>query len=294
MKSARIILTIALAALLPMRLFADTGARPERTSEEAIYRLAETHYAAGEYYSAITETMRCQYLYPKGKQSAESLILQGKAYWRGGNPAAAVDAMTRCHEAHRESPAGEEALFYTGHMRLLGGSPFYAHRTYLTCEYLYRKGRFAEDVHYEKCGSLALMGELEDAKAEIATYRSTYAEGRYQSRLKELEQLIDNENSREKKSVWVAMAGSAVLPGFGHFYTGGYGLGFLTLATNAALAFLAWDGYRDGNMFRMIVFGVAELSFYQHSLFSAANNVYTYNGRDNFNRKVMMGISGRF
>jgi len=71
-------------------------------------------------------------------------------------------------------------------------------------------------------------------------------------------------------------------------------MGLATLATNAALIFLAWDGYRDGDMLRMILFGVAELSFYQHSLFSAANNVYLYNGRDSFNRKVMMGYTVRF
>jgi outer membrane protein assembly factor BamD (BamD/ComL family) len=264
------------------------------SSEDSIFRLAEAHYAAGEYYNAVTETFRYQYLYPRGKHHPDSLILQGKAYWRGGNSMAAMDSMTRCFEAHRDEPAGEEALLYSGHMRLLAGSPYYAHRTYLTYDYIYRKGRLAEEVHYEKCLSLALMGELHDAKEEIASYGRTWGEHRYYSRLKELEKLIDNENSREKKSVWLSVAGSAVLPGFGHFYTGRYEVGILTLATNAALMFLAWDGYRDGNMFRMILFGVAELSFYQHSLFSAAGNVYAYNSRDDFNRKVMMGISGRF
>ena len=320
MRPGRIVLAIALASLMPAltpvlhpaHLYADvkagirtstTGVKAVKTeitaqnntsSEESIFRLAEAHYAGGEFYNAVTETFRYQYLYPRGKFHAGSLILQGKAYWRGGNSMAAMDTMTKCFETHRDGPAGEEALFYTGHMRLLAGSPYYAHRTYLTYDYMYKKGALAEDVHYEKCVSLALMGELDDAKAEIASYRTAWSEHRYHSRLKELEKLIDNEKSRGKKSVWVSMAGSAVLPGFGHFYAGRCEVGFLSLVTNAALMFLAWDGYRDGNMFRMIVFGVAELSFYQHSLFSAANNVYNYNSPDNFNRKVMMGISGRF
>jgi len=284
-----LLMTLSTAAVL-----ADTGAVSERTMEESLFRLAESHFEARDYYSAVTETMRLRHLYPKGALHGESLILQGRAYWRGGNAASALDAMARCHEEHRDEPSGELALFYTGGIRLRAGSPFYAHRTYLTYDYLYKKGRLAEDVQYEKCLALALMGELDDAKGEIAAYSANWREGRFNSRLKELGTLIDNENSREKKSIWLAVGGSAVLPGFGHFYTGKYGVGFLTLATNAALMFLAWDGYRDGDMFRMIVFGVAELSFYQHSLFSAARNVYIHNGRDDFNRKVMMGISERF
>ncbi len=283
-----------IAAFLAQALTSAWALSGAGDGEASIFRLAETYYEEKEYYHAITETMRLQFLYPKGEFHGRSLILQGKAYWRGGNRSAALDSMNRCFEKYREKKEGEEALLLAGHIRLLADSPYYAHRTFLTYDYLYPKGALSEDVQYEKCVAMALIGELDDARAAIAAHKSSWKSSTYESRLTNLEKLIDNEKNRGKKSLPAALAGSAVLPGFGHFYAGRWEAGLATLATNAVLIFLAWDGYRDGDMLRMVLFGVAELSFYQHSLFSAARNVQIYNSRESFNRKVMMGYSTRF
>ncbi len=263
-------------------------------NEESVYRLAEQFYEQGDYFSAITETMRYQFLNPKGKYYAESMLLEGKAYWKGKNPSQALNVMTKCFEMFGDKEAGEKALLYSGKIRLFAGSPYFAHRTFLTYNYLYKKGKFEEDVLSDKCFSAAMMGELEEAKGLIARYRETYGEGKYLSSLNELEKLIDNETARSKKSYALAFGGSVIIPGFGHFYAGEWTTGLFSLATTGICFFLAWDGYRDENLLRTILFGVVGLSFYQHSLFSAANNVYHYNSGENFYRRVMLSYTGTF
>jgi hypothetical protein len=99
---------------------------------------------------------------------------------------------------------------------------------------------------------------------------------------------------RGKKSYALAIGGSAIIPGFGHFYAGDWTTGIFSLVTTGLCFFLSWDGYRDENLLRMLLFGVVGLSFYQHSLISAANNVYHYNSGEKFYRKVMLGYTGKF
>lgn len=261
---------------------------------DSVYWLSLKYYEQGDYFTAITEAMRYQFLFPRGKYHAESILLEGKAYWEGKNPSLALNAMTKCFEMYGDKEAGEKALVYSGKIRLMAGSPYFAHRTYLTYEYLYKNGKYAEDVLADKCFSLAMMGELPESKALIAQYAEKYDRGKYLSSLYELDKLIDNETARSKKSYALAVGGSAIIPGFGHFYAGEWTTGLFSLATTGACFFLAWDGYRDENLLRTILFGVVGLSFYQHSLFSAANNVYRYNSGDNFYRRVMLSYTGTF
>ncbi|MCX7680293.1 MAG: outer membrane protein assembly factor BamD [Spirochaetes bacterium] len=281
---------ISICALLCAIIFSS----PTWGNEELIIKLAETYYQHGDYFNAITESLRYQFLYPKGKYHAKSMILEGKAYWKGKNPTQALEAMNKCFEMHPQTEEGEEALLYSARMRLLVGSPYFAHRTLLSYEYLYNKGKFLEEIHADKCYSLALMGELTEAKNSIAAYMGTYKNGKYYSSLKDLEKLIDNEERKPHKSYVIAIGGSIIIPGFGHFYAGDWKVGMLSFASTVTCFYLAWDGYRDDNIMRSLLFGVIGVSLYQHSLFSSSTNVYHYNSRESFYKKVMLGYTGKF
>ena len=263
-------------------------------SERQLIDLAKSHLKNNEYYNAITEIMRYQYLYPKGKHYSLSLLMMGKAYYMGGNRKEAFNTMRLCYDKFKGKPEGEKALFYMGYIRLSTGSPYYAYRTYLEYNYIYKKnGLYKEDVNTDICHAKALMNDLEDSMIGILNYRKEYPAGKYINNLNNLEKLINNELNRPKKSVWISVLGSIFIPGFGHFYTGKYGIGFFSFFTNATLLYLIYDGYRDNDKFRMIFFGLVELSFYQHSIFSAVNNVYEYNSRKNFYKDVKFGIVKR-
>ncbi len=163
--------------------------QPARSDGSDLLGLALEHYNNGEYYNAITETMRYQHLHPGGALYPDSLLLMGKAYFRGKNSGQALDTMVKCFESYRDTPQGETALMYSGHIRLLSGSPYYAHRTYLTYEYLYKNGKYTEDAHFDKCHTLALIGELEEAKREIDSYEKLYRTDTQNSKLNDLRNL---------------------------------------------------------------------------------------------------------
>ena len=105
-------------------------------------------------------------------------------------------------------------------MRLIRGSPFFAYRTYQEYQFLYKQGRFTEDVARDKCFAMALMGNLAEAKVDIAKYRDSFKNAKYLESVNKLESLIDRERKRPHKSMWVSLIGSIFIPGFGHFYTG--------------------------------------------------------------------------
>jgi len=67
---------------------------------------AERHMENRQYYHAITEIMRYQYLYPRGKEYYGSMLMMGKAYFLGDNYYQATQVMAECYNAARDT--GEE------------------------------------------------------------------------------------------------------------------------------------------------------------------------------------------
>ncbi|MDY6934950.1 MAG: hypothetical protein SVZ03_12120 [Spirochaetota bacterium] len=263
-------------------------------SEREIINLGKLHNINGEYYNAITEMMRYQYHYPEGEFFPESQLIMGEAYYRGGNYNNAIGVLSGCYATYKDRPEGERALLNIGYMRLISGSPFYAYRSFQEYLYAYNNGRYREDVKANLCSAIALMGELRQAVRKIVEYKTSFPDGKHAEELYHLESLINRELSRPKKNVWVSLIGSIFLPGFGHFYTYKYRVGLFSFLTNAALIFLVYDGYKDENRFRMVLFSVGAFAIYQHSLFSAVNNVYVYNRRDDFYKSVRMGLNIKF
>jgi outer membrane protein assembly factor BamD (BamD/ComL family) len=264
------------------------------SSEKEIIELVRLHLKNGEYYNAITESMRYQYVYPDGDYMPESMLLMGKAYFLGRNYEQATKILNRCYDKYKSRDEGEEALYTLAYMRTTTGSPFYALRLYQQYQYIYKNGRFLERVHADKCYSLALMNELDDAKNAISDYYKLYPDSRYSDNLKELELMIKNERERPKKSMWVSLIGSVFLPGFGHFYTENYTTGAFSLCSNAALIYLIYDSYQDRDTFRLLFFTFLELSFYQYSIFSSIRSVHEYNSREEFYRNIILGITKKF
>jgi hypothetical protein len=128
---------------------------------------------------------------------------------------------------------------------MTSGSPYLVFRIYQEYRYLYKDGSFNEDISRDLCYSLTLVRDLKEAKNAVRDYEEHYTDGKYLREINELQILIDEEINRPKKSVWVSVLGSIVIPGFGHFYTGKYKIGILSFVSNAALIYLFYDGYKD-------------------------------------------------
>jgi tetratricopeptide (TPR) repeat protein len=263
-------------------------------TEKELIILAESFNKNGEYYNAITEVMRYQFLYLNGSFYPLSMLVLSEAYYKGGNYNKAINTLTECSEKYRNMPEGEKAFYKTGYVQMTSGSPYLAFRVYQEYRYLYKDGSFNEDIFRDMCYSLTLMKDLKGAETAVKDYEENYSEGKYLQEIKELQILIDEEINRPKKSIWVSVLGSIIVPGFGHFYTGKYDLGILSLVSNAGLIYLFYDGYKDKSKVRMIVFGLGEFSFYQYSLFSSINNVYEYNSNEKFYKSIRLSATKEF
>jgi len=144
------------------------------------------------------------------------------------------------------------------------------------------------------CYAAALYYDPASAREELLKYRKEFPDGKYGAEARDLDDLAARELEKPKKSALAAGLGSAVVPGFGYFYTGNYGTGFLSFFSNALFIFLIYQGYASGNIFQMVFFSFVELSFYQYSIYGGIRSVYEYNRRDEFTKQVKVQIGKTF
>jgi len=276
---------VSILLLLNLHLYADG---------KDIIETAGYYYKNGEYYNAITESMRYQHLYPKGGLFSSSMIIMGKSYYRGGRPNWAIEIFGECYDRYSGMPQGEEGLYYSGIVRILSGSYYFGARTLQEYNFVYKGGLFYEDAVFNLCRARALAENYDEALRLVKSYREIFPSGRYLADADSLEAAINHERNRDKKSLLIAGLSSAVIPGSGYFYTGNYRLGAVSMATNGALLFLAYNGYSRGNYFQMIFFSVIEFSFYNYSIVGSVKSAHEYNDGDDFRKEVLTGIKTGF
>jgi tetratricopeptide (TPR) repeat protein len=255
---------------------------------------ASVYMERGEYFNAITETMRYRYLYPSGERYGESLIISGKAYYKGG---ATGEAMSMFHESFRHSPDsyyGQQGLYYLGMVRLVSGSTAFALNNFQEYNYIYRNGYFYEDSLFYLCVARALSEDYIGAESSIENYMRIFPEGDYREKAENLSLMIKNENEKPLKSPLKAAGASAVIPGLGYIYTENYTLGFLSSATNSLFLYLIYDGYKKQNDLQMIFFSLVELSFYNYSIIGSIKSAHDYNSSDSFKKELVMGVKKEF
>ena len=264
--------------------------------EREIFSRAEMFYASGDYYTAITEVMRYQSLYPTGPLFAKGMLLMARAYYKGNNMQRAADIFASCHRAYGDRHEGEEALYLAGLIQLIKGSPSDAAQLFDTYRALYQTGRFLEELERNSCFASALLLKANASLNTIRRYHELYPRGKYRSQIDHLEGTIRDDMNGPRRHVWVSVLGSIIIPGFGHFYTGNYMVGCITFITNALCGYLFYNAYRNRNTFQMVFFGAAGVIAYQYNIWSAVREAGEYNLRrkEDLFRRVRLGISASF
>ena len=288
MKVRALLLFAFMASFTTLPLLAAEG------TEKETFNLARDFYNQGEYFHSVTELMRYRHLYPRGTYGAESALLLGKAYMRGNDYGRAVEALRYCSGAYRGKPSGEEALYLLGYMRISQGSPLYGMKNFQDYLTNYGEGTYTERVHLYRSYGAALMGDPTGARELVQLYQTMYPQGAYSAKALELDNALIDEINRPKKSATVALLGSLVLPGFGHFYTENYKTGVLALLSNALFISLIAHGVVTDNTFQWAFFSIIELSFYQYSLYGALRDVAEYNSREPFYKGLRLSIEREF
>jgi hypothetical protein len=279
------------AALL-LALLAVAG--PLVADDRGLFSYARALFLEGDYYNAVTELKRYQCLYPSGADYRRSLLLTGEAYFRGGDIARGAEVMETCAMEFSGSSDGQEALYILAGIRIMEGLPVNALAVVRRYRNGYPGGERRESVDLVACYAAALTGDMDRTLAEIREFRERYRQGALDTRAAALEEMVAVEALRPRKSVFLAVAGSLVIPGFGYFYTGHYMKGTLSFFSNALLIFLIYNAVRRDNTFQIVCFSLLEASFYQYSLYGAMRSVREYNGSEEFYRRVTLSFGASF
>lgn len=270
------------------------SAFPVFSSDTGIIDLADYHYMKKEYYNSITESMRYQFLYPRGELYPQSMLIIGKSYYKGGNKERALSVLSECYNRFTDNEAGERALFYSGLIRINAGSYYYAAKNFQEYNYVYNNGIFKEEAIINLSLIYALAENYDEAEKKISEYRKIFPDGKHLKKAEELSLRVKEAESRPEKSLLAAGLFSAVIPGAGYFYTENYMLGIFSFGTNAALIYGIYDGYKKKKQFQMIFFSVIEFSFYNYSLVGSIKSAYEYNKNDEFKKELVLGFKTEF
>jgi TM2 domain-containing membrane protein YozV len=267
-----------------------------RAGEGDVYKMARYYYDGGNYYSAITELLRYQCLYPAGPDYHRSMILMGKAYYKGTNYPGALQVFYSCHRDFPETAEGDEGLYLAGFTMLMKGVPHEAQKFYDLYRVSYQKGKFMEELDRDACFAAAFAMDLPGSLNSIGKYRERYRQGKYGADVDALEKNVLAEMDGHRRHLWASVLGSIFIPGFGQFYTGNYGTGVLTFISNALCIFMIYNGYRLHDTYQMVFFSLAEAFLYQYNIFSAVRVVDDFNRKRNgdFFKKIRLGITAAF
>ncbi|MCL1865290.1 MAG: hypothetical protein FWF73_05705 [Spirochaetes bacterium] len=264
------------------------------SSEKGLVDLAECHYNNFEYYNAITESMRYQFLYPDGSLFPKSMLIMGKSYYKGGDREKALNIFMECYHRFLNLNEGETALFYSGLIRFEAGSYNFAAKNFLEYKYVYPDGRFYEDAIINLSLIYTFAENYDEADIQLEEYGKISPEWRLTQKGSELSSILLQGKNRQRKSLYIAGISSALIPGAGYFYTEKYKLGILSFLSNVALIFGIYDGYKRDNKLQMIFFSVIEFSFYNYSIVGSIRSANEYNRRDDLKKEVQAGIQMSF
>jgi len=260
--------------------------------QEDVIDMARYFYSHGDYYSAITEAMRYQCLYPSGSLYPESMIIMGKSYFKTGRADIALNIFTQCYNDFYSSDKGEEALFLSGVVRILSGSYYYGDATFRRYKFLYPEGIFYKESLFNSGIANAMAENYHEAYRFFEEYAELFPEE--SSEVNKIINRIKEEEHRPKKSPAIAGLLSALIPGSGYIYAGNYRLGGISFLTNAALLGLAYDGYRKKNKFQLIFFSILEFSFYNYSIVGSINSAKEFNEPAQLHEKLLLMVKKRF
>ena len=263
-------------------------------NEEDLFRLAQTLYKNRQYFNAVTEIKRYQFLYPTGKYSGKSSLLLGYSYFKGNNRIMGIQILMNTYSEYKNDAIGEAALVSLIDMKIINGHPYTAIKKIREYEVNYKGGNGQERIRFNFCFATALTHDFTSALKSINGFKKQFPQSEYGSSLEELESLLYVEINKSEKSLAMSVLGSLVLPGFGHVYTGNYFLGIITFLTNALFGYLIFDGIRNKNTFQIVFFSLVEFSFYQYNIYGAIRSVREYNSYRDFNRRLGLTFDASF
>jgi len=235
---------------------------------------ADTLFAEGDYFRAITEYKRFMFSYPHHPRAGQVHLQIGLAYLRGQQWEDARRTFQGIAQQHAPEEVGLEAAFLMG-------------------ETAYLQGRYMQAIM-----DLRLLAERvgQTPTGQKARYRLGWSHLRARQwsaaaqafeavdplsplfpSARSLAEAVRQAEELPRKSPALAGALSAVVPGMGHFYTGRLRDGLMALLLNGAFLVAGLEAIMAGNEAAAGLLFFFEAAWYSGTIYGAVNAAYKHN-----------------
>jgi len=242
---------------------------------DKLFGFAESLFTEGDYYRAITEYKRFNYLYPVDILVEKSYFRIGECYFKAGRRPEAIDSF---NAFIRHYPAGalrSNALYHKGQAEK-------EQKRYtdalITFDELIRTGdaNYRDRALYAQALVLLAQHDWQKAREAFATLpqesplyppAKLYADG------------LGRIDSLPRKSPALAGTLAAVLPGAGHLYAERPRDALVSFLLNGSFIWAAVELFRNNNNVAGGIVAFFELGWYGGNIYSAVGSAHKYNQR---------------
>lgn len=259
-------------------------------SGDDLLGFADSLYAEGDYYRAITEYKRWLYHNPDSTNAPQIRVKIAQAYLQAGKTHAARLRLKELKEEYRGSGIGRAAQL------LLAGS-YHAEEKY--SEAANELARFLADYpeapeqNQARLLRALCLWQAGDTAGMRAELERIPPDSPAASQADILLAALPDYHRLPVKSPLLAGSLSALLPGAGQVYVGYYSDAAIAFLLNGLLIWAAWEAFDNDEYVTGGLLSAVELSWYLGNVYNAVNNAHKYNRRlrKNFFRNLQLGFS---
>jgi len=272
-------LLVPVIILLVMSITAGPACSEPRTltiTDELQIGLADAFLDEGEYYRAITEYKKFLYFFPDSPRADYARLQIGMAYYRGGECPQAIEAFAKVRQNY---PSGyfATAAFYEGVCRSRLKNPQAA-------EDDFSRVLAVDPVAPEAAEALAGLSlvalDREDwagSRRALQRLADNYSQTLQGAVAREALPLLDEAETRPRKSPAAAGVMSAIVPGSGYAYAGRPRDGLMAFLINGLFIAGTVVAIEDENYPAAALIGGIGLPFYLGNIYGGVNAAHKWN-----------------
>ncbi|HUH65819.1 MAG TPA: tetratricopeptide repeat protein [Syntrophales bacterium] len=252
--------------------------KPEGADRQ--FSFAESLFAEGDYYRAVTEYKRFIFFFPENKLSERCAYRIGESYYMAKRWQESRDAFTSFISRYPLSPMVIGALYMKGmsekELKLYNEALMSFDQIIKS-----KNNEFSDKAIYQ---SALILTELQNWKKARETFASVPKDSPYSERAGAIASGISRLDDLPEKSPTVAGTLAAILPGAGHLYTERPRDALVSFLLNGAFIVGAVELFRHENYVAGGIVTFFEVGWYTGNIYSAVNSAHKYNQkvRDDF------------
>lgn len=242
---------------------------------DKLFGFAEALFAEADYYRAITEYKRFNYLHPSDNLIEKSNFRIGQCYFKAGRWAETIDSFDAFIQKHPSGVYYPDALYLKGKAEKELKRFSDALATFDSLAGI-NADDYLDKALYER--ALVLLAQQDWQKAREA-FAMTPKESPLHPSADIYVQGLDRMDALPRKSPELAGMLAAVLPGAGHLYTERPRDALASFLLNAAFIWAAVECFRNDNNVAGGIVAFFELGWYGGNIYSAVSSAHKYNRR---------------